>query len=40
MISLGVLLDNGLNKNDDIKNFINKAIEDNNELLVAEAKAI
>ncbi len=40
MISLGVLIDNGLDKNDEIKNFINKAIEDNNELLVAEAKAI
>ncbi len=40
MISLGVLLDYGLDKNDDINNFINKALEDKNELLVAEAKAL
>ena len=40
MISLGVLLDNGLSKNEEIKNFINKALEDKNKLLVAVAKAI
>ncbi len=40
MISLGVLLDNGLQKNDAINDFINKALEDKNELLVTEAKAI
>ena len=40
MISLGVLLDYGLDKNDDINDFINKALEDKNELLVVEAKAL
>ena len=40
MISLKVLLNNGLDKNDDINDFISKALEDKNELLVAEAKAI
>lgn len=40
MISLGVLLENGLEKNDAINDFINKALEDKNELLVNEAKAI
>ncbi len=40
MISLGVLLNNGLDKNDEINYFINKALEDKNELLVAEAKAL
>jgi glutaminyl-tRNA synthetase len=40
MISLKVLLDKGLDRNDDIDNFINKALEDRNELLVAEAKAV
>ncbi|MEM5565669.1 glutamate--tRNA ligase family protein [Psychroserpens sp. AS72] len=40
MISLGVLLDNGLEKNDAINDFISKALEDKNELLVAEAKAL
>ncbi len=40
MITLGVLLDNGLERNDEINDFINKALEDKNELLVAEAKAI
>ena len=40
MISLGVLLDNGLERNDSINDFISKALEDKNELLVAEAKTI
>ena len=40
MISLKVLLNNGLDRNDDINDFISKALEDKNELLVAEAKAI
>ena len=40
MISLGVLLDNGLEKNEAINDFISKALEDKNELLVAEAKAL
>jgi len=40
MISLGVLLDNGLDKNEAINDFISKALEDKNELLVAEAKAL
>nr|WP_321221324.1 glutamine--tRNA ligase/YqeY domain fusion protein [uncultured Psychroserpens sp.] len=40
MISLGVLLNNGLEKNDAINDFISKALEDKNQLLVAEAKAL
>ena len=40
VLTLGVLLDNGQAKNDNIISFISKAIEDKNELLVAEAKAI
>ncbi|PIB33258.1 glutamine--tRNA ligase [Gaetbulibacter sp. 5U11] len=40
MIALGVLLDNGLDKNEAITDFINKALEDKNELLVNEAKAL
>jgi glutaminyl-tRNA synthetase len=40
MITLGVLLKNGLEKNNDINSFIEKALEDKNDLLVAEAKAI
>ena len=40
MISLGVLLDNGLQKNDAINDFISKALNDKNELLVAEASAL
>jgi glutaminyl-tRNA synthetase len=40
MISLGVLLENGLQKNEAIDDFIAKALEDKNELLVAEAQAI
>jgi len=40
MLTLNVLLNKGLDKNDDINDFINKALEDKNELLVAEAKAL
>ncbi|WP_054852317.1 glutamine--tRNA ligase/YqeY domain fusion protein [Olleya sp. ITB9] len=40
MITLGVLLDNGLDKTEAINDFINKALEDKSELLVNEAKAI
>lgn len=40
MITLGVLLDNGLDKTEAIEDFINKALEDKSELLVNEAKAI
>ena len=40
MISLGVLLDNGLEKNEAINDFIAKAKDDKNQLLVAEANAI
>ncbi|WP_027138076.1 glutamine--tRNA ligase/YqeY domain fusion protein [Gaetbulibacter saemankumensis] len=40
VISLGVLLDSGLTKDENIDAFLSKAIEDKNELLVAEAKAI
>ncbi len=38
MISLGVLLNNRLDKNKEINDFISKALEDRNELLVTEAK--
>jgi len=37
MLTLSVLLENGLEKNEAIHNFIAKALEDKNELLVAEA---
>ena len=40
MITLGVLLENGLEKNDAINEFIAKALDDKNALLVAEATAI
>jgi len=40
MITLAVLLKNGLEKNDAINNFIAKALEDKNALLVQEAKAV
>jgi glutaminyl-tRNA synthetase len=40
MLVLGVLLHNGLERNDEINAFIEKALEDKNELLVFEAKAI
>jgi glutaminyl-tRNA synthetase len=37
MLTLSVLLENGLEKNEAINDFIEKALEDKNELLVAEA---
>ncbi|MFL1010563.1 glutamine--tRNA ligase/YqeY domain fusion protein [Flavisericum labens] len=37
---LGVLLENGLDKNDAINEFITKALEDKNDILVLEAQAI
>lgn len=40
MISLGVLLNNGLEKNEAIHAFIEKALEDKNKLLVEEASAL
>jgi len=40
MIALKVLLGNGLEKNEAIAEFIEKAVDDKNDLLVAEAKAI
>ena len=40
MISLGVLLENGLEKNEAINDFISKALDDKNDLLVAEAEAL
>lgn len=40
MLTLGVLLKNGLEKNEAIYAFINKALDDKNELLVAEAKVV
>ncbi|MDX1316683.1 MAG: hypothetical protein R3262_04010, partial [Xanthomarina gelatinilytica] len=40
MLVLSVLLKNGLERNATINEFIEKALEDNNELLVAETKAI
>ena len=40
MISLKELLKSGLKRNSAIDEFINKALEDKNELLVAEAKSI
>jgi glutaminyl-tRNA synthetase len=40
MISLGILLKDGLAMNDDINAFVDKALEDKNELLVTEAKQI
>lgn len=40
MIALKVLLDNGLKKNEAITEFLEKALEDKNELLVEEAKSI
>ena len=39
-LTLGVLLANGQEKNTEVENFISKALEDSNGLLVAEAKAI
>ncbi len=40
MITLGVLLNNGLERNSEINDFIAKALDDKNDLLVAEAKAL
>jgi len=40
MLTLGVLLKNGLKRNEAINDFITKAIEDKNELLVDVAKSI
>ena len=40
MLTLGVLLKKGLVRNEDIKTFINRGLEDTNELLVNEAKEI
>lgn len=40
IITLKVLIKNGLKKNTDIDNFVYKALQDNNELLVLEAKNI
>ncbi len=40
MLTLGVLLENGLSKDDAINAFIAKALEDKNELLVAEAEVV
>ncbi len=40
ILTLGVLLKNGLQKNDDISGFISKALEDKNDLLAQEAKAL
>ncbi len=40
MITLGILLKNGLEKNEAITEFIAKALDDKNALLVAEAAAI
>jgi glutaminyl-tRNA synthetase len=40
MLTLGVLLKNGLNRNDEVTDFISKALEDKNQLLVQEAKAL
>lgn len=38
IITLKVLIKNGLKKNTDIDNFVYKALQDDNELLVSEAK--
>lgn len=40
LLTLSVLLKNGQERNESVNNFIAKALEDKNELLVAEAKAI
>ncbi|PWI30071.1 glutamine--tRNA ligase [Flavobacteriaceae bacterium LYZ1037] len=40
MLTLGVLIKNGQKKNSAIIEFIEKALDDKNEILVAEAKAI
>ncbi|MEQ9656539.1 MAG: glutamine--tRNA ligase, partial [Fulvivirga sp.] len=40
MIALGVLLKNGVERNEKIEAFIEAGLADSNELLVAEAKAL
>lgn len=40
MITLGVLLEQGLERNEDIETFIASGIDDKNDALVAEAKAL
>ena len=40
MLVLGEMLKNGLERNEDINSFITKALEDKNELLVAEAQVL
>lgn len=40
ILALGVMLEAGLERNDEINAFINKALEDKNELLVNEARAL
>ena len=40
MLTLGVLLEQGLERNEAINNFIDKALDDKNELLVSEAQNI
>ncbi len=40
MITLGVLLENGQSRNEEIKAFINSAVEDSNELLAKEASLV
>ncbi len=40
VLTLGVLLENGQIKNDDISSFISKALEDKNDILVHEASII
>jgi glutaminyl-tRNA synthetase len=40
MLTLGVLLNNGLAKSEVINAFITKGLEDKNELLVTETKAL
>ncbi|MBD0831256.1 glutamine--tRNA ligase/YqeY domain fusion protein [Aestuariibaculum sediminum] len=39
-LTLGVLLDNGLEKNSEVQEFIDKALEDKNPILVTEAQSI
>lgn len=39
-LALGVLIENGLEKNADIQEFIDKALEDTNDVLVAEVQNI
>ena len=40
MITLGVLIESGLERNASIDAFIEKALEDKNDILVSEAKQI